>query len=55
MSVNVFRIDTTATRIGTIIAGSVPKTNSRMISAPRPPIIASVRTLGPPDALPSEA
>ncbi len=28
-------------------AGSVPKTNSRMISAPMPPISVSVRTEGP--------
>jgi hypothetical protein len=45
--VNVFRIDATATRIGISTAGSVPKTNNRMISAPTPPISASVRMLGP--------
>ena len=40
-----FRIAATATTIGISTAGSVPKTNSRITSAPRPPIIASSRTL----------
>src|SRR2546429_507347 len=47
-SVKVLRIAATATTIGISTAGSVPKTNSRMTSAPRPPIIASSRTLEPP-------
>ena len=41
------RIDATATISGIAMAGSVPKTNNRMISAPKPPIAASVSTLGP--------
>ena len=45
---NVFRIAATAMTIGRITAGSVPKTKSRMISAPMPPITASRSTLGPP-------
>jgi hypothetical protein len=53
--VNVFRIEATATRIGTSIAGSVPKTKSRITSAPAPPINASVSTLGPPDSEPCES
>ena len=44
---NVFRIDVSAMASGIPTAGSVPKTNMRMISAPTPPIIASVSTLGP--------
>ena len=40
----VFRIDDTAIASGSVIAGSVPKTKNRMISAPRPPISASTRT-----------
>ena len=44
-SVNVFRIAAAATRIGISTAGSVPKTNSRITSAPRPPTSASRRTL----------
>ena len=47
--VNVFRMDETATASGIKTAGSVPKTKSRMIRAPRPPIIASSSTLGPPE------
>ena len=55
ISVKVFRIDATAMRSGINIAGIVPKTNSRMTSAPTPPIKASVSTLGPPDSLPCES
>ncbi len=40
-----FRIAATATTIGISTAGSVPNTNSRITSAPRPPIIASSSTL----------
>ena len=47
-SVNVLRIAATATTSGSSTAGSVPKTNSRITSAPRPPISASNRTLEPP-------
>ena len=47
-SVNVLRIAAAATATGIRIAGSVPKTKSRMMIAPRPPIIASTRTLPPP-------
>ena len=47
-SVKVFRIAAIATTIGISTAGSVPKTNSRITSAPRPPITASSRTLEPP-------
>ncbi len=43
----VLRIDAIATISGIATAGSVPKTNSRMISAPNPPISASPRMLGP--------
>ena len=46
-SVNVFRIEATAITIGIATPGCVPKTNRRMTSAPRPPISASVSTLGP--------
>ena len=46
-SEKVFRIDDTAITSGSRTAGSVPKTKKRMISAPRPPISASTRTLGP--------
>ncbi len=53
-SVNVFRIDASATISGIAIAGSVPKTKSRMTSAPAPPISASSRTLGP-SAAPCES
>ena len=42
-----FRIDAIATAIGISTAGSVPKTKNRITSAPAPPIIASVTTLGP--------
>ena len=45
---NVVMIELSATSIGIAIAGSVPKTNSRMISAPAAPSRASVSTLGPP-------
>ena len=41
----VLRIAPTATRIGMKTAGSVPKTKSRMTSAPMPPTTASSRTL----------
>ncbi len=41
------RIEPTAVRSGIATAGSVPKTNSRMISAPMPPISVSPRTEGP--------
>jgi hypothetical protein len=47
-SVNVLRTAATATAIGIRTAGSVPKTNSRITSAPRPPITPSSGTLGPP-------
>ena len=47
MSVNVLRIEAIATAIGIATAGSVPKTKSRITSAPAPPISASVSTLGP--------
>jgi len=47
-SVNVFRIAATATTRGIKTAGKVPKTKRRMISAPRPPIRPSSRTLEPP-------
>ena len=47
-SVNVFRIAAIATTIGISTAGSVPNTNSRITSAPRPPITASSSTLEPP-------
>src|SRR2546429_7715530 len=46
-SVNVLRIDEIATASGIAIAGIVPKTKSRMTSAPAPPMNASVTTLGP--------
>ena len=46
-SVNVLRIEATATASGIAMAGIVPKTKSRMTSAPRPPMSASVMTLGP--------
>ena len=49
-SVKVLRIEATATTIGIRTAGSVPNTNSRMTSAPRPPMTASRSTLGPPVA-----
>ena len=49
-SVNVLRIEATAVTSGIAIAGSVPKTKKRMISAPSPPISASPRTDGPPFA-----
>jgi hypothetical protein len=53
--VNVFRIATAAIASGIATAGSVPKTKSRMTSAPAAPISASVRTLGPFEPpLPSE-
>ena len=45
---NVLRIAATATTSGISTAGSVPKTNSRITSAPRPPISASSKTLDPP-------
>ncbi len=32
---------------GSSTAGNVPKTNRRMISAPKPPMSASTSTLGP--------
>ena len=44
---NVVRIDVAAIASGIAIAGSVPNTKSRMMSAPRAPIIVSVRTPGP--------
>ena len=47
-SVNVLRIDASATTSGISTAGSVPKTKRRMISAPRPPISASNSRLEPP-------
>ncbi len=53
--VNVFRIEATAISSGISTAGNVPKTNSRMTVAPRPPIRASVRTLGPFESPPSES
>ena len=54
-SVNVLRIDAIATSSGIAIAGSVPKTKSRMTSAPSPPISASSRTLGPLESPPDDA
>ena len=45
MSVNVLRIAAAATAIGIRTAGSVPKTKRRITIAPRPPMIASTRTL----------
>ncbi len=42
-----FRIDATAVSSGIATAGSVPKTNSRMMSAPKPPSSVSPRTDGP--------
>ena len=42
----VFRIDAIATTSGIAIAGTVPNVNSRITSAPRPPISASTKTLG---------
>ena len=47
INVNVLRIEAIATMSGISTAGSVPKTNSRITSAPAPPIMASVITLGP--------
>ena len=47
-SVNVFRIDAIATTSGISTAGSVPKTNRRITSAPSAPSIASSSTPGPP-------
>ena len=55
ISVNVLRIETIAMRIGMSTAGSVPKTKRRMIVAPRPPISASVSTLGPSASPPSDS
>ena len=46
-SVNVLRIDAMAITIGISTAGSVPKTKKRITRQPRPPISASVSTLGP--------
>ena len=42
-----FRIEAIAVSSGIATAGSVPKTNSRMISAPSPPMIVSPSTEGP--------
>ncbi len=42
-----FRIAATATTSGISTAGSVPKTKKRITSEPKPPISASVSTLGP--------
>ncbi len=47
-SVNVFRMAESATTIGNSTAGSVPNTNSRITSAPTPPMIASISTVEPP-------
>src|SRR5262245_23144828 len=55
INVNVFKIDATAIKIGTTTAGNVPNTNNKMITAPTPPINASVNTLGPPDSDPCES
>ena len=49
MSEKVVRIAPRAIASGIATAGSVPKTKSRITSAPAPPISASVRTLGPPE------
>src|SRR6185437_15896861 len=46
-SENVLRIAAIATTTGISTAGSVPKTNSRMTTAPSAPIAASTRRLGP--------
>ncbi len=43
----VFRIDARAIASGISTAGSVPKTKNRITRQPRPPISASVSTLGP--------
>ena len=51
----VFRIAAIATTIGISTAGSVPKTKNRITRQPRPPISASVSTLGPPLEPPVEA
>ncbi len=48
ITVKVFRIEATATIRGIATAGSVPKTNNRMTSAPSPPTAVSTRMLGPP-------
>jgi hypothetical protein len=55
MSVNVLRMEAMAMRIGMTTAGRVPKTKSRMIVAPMPPISASVSTLGPSLSPPSDS
>src|SRR5437763_7554338 len=47
-SVNVLRIAATATTIGISTAGSVSNTNSKITSAPRPPISPSTSTLALP-------
>ena len=52
---NVLRIDAIAIAIGIATAGNVPKTKNRITIAPRPPMSASVRTLGPPLSPPLEA
>ena len=44
---NVFRIDAIAVSSGIATAGRVPKTKSRMTSAPKPPISVSPSTDGP--------
>ena len=44
----VLRIAASAMAIGISTAGNVPNTNSRTMTAPSPPIIASSRTLDPP-------
>ena len=44
----VFRIEAAATIKGITTAGSVPNTNSRITSAPIPPISVSTMMLGPP-------
>ena len=54
-SVNVLRIDATAVTSGIATAGTVPKTKSRITSAPRPPISASSSTLGPLESPPDDA
>ena len=40
---------------GIAIAGSVPNVNSRITSAPRPPISVSTSTLGPSSAPPLDS
>jgi hypothetical protein len=47
ISEKVVRIAVAAITSGIATAGNVPKTKSRITSAPSPPMSVSVRTLGP--------